>query len=120
MIEYQPDQPEVCRGTGLVYHVTRGHMRGNLGVRALTDFMKCPLSASEIDWLLHQACVDLGYCLPPIENERIRNNPPATTDKFTDAIMVAEGLEPQYNSKLRKSLRALVANYFDRSRHVDC
>ena len=55
MIEYQPDQPGVCRGTDLVYHVTRGHMRGNLGVRALTDFMKCPLSASEIDWLLHQA-----------------------------------------------------------------
>jgi hypothetical protein len=53
-----------------------------------------PLSEDEVDRLLNDLCVDLGFCLPPDDQSRLRVNPPGDADTFTDAVFMAEGLDP--------------------------
>jgi len=62
--------------------------------------------------LLHELCVDLGFCLPPDDQLRLLEAPPDDVDEFTDAVMVAEGLEPIYGADLRLAVRARVARHF--------
>jgi hypothetical protein len=49
--------------------------------------------AFEIDKLLDKLCIDLGFCLPPDECDKLRSNPPTTPDTFTHAVFQAEGLD---------------------------
>jgi hypothetical protein len=63
--------------------------------------------------LLDQLCADLGFCLPPEEQERLILSPPATINAFTDAIFVAEGLDPELADKrLWRQVRDRVTTYF--------
>ena len=48
----------------------------------------------DVDHLLYELCVDLGFCLPPEVRESMRTSPPDGVDSFTDAVFVAEGLDP--------------------------
>ena len=41
----------------------------------------------------------LGYCLPPHEQEAILDNPPPDADAFVDAVLVAEGRDPDLITK---------------------
>jgi hypothetical protein len=59
--------------------------RGNTFVLSPTDCQK----------LLSKLCVDLGFCLSPSEAENLVNNPPTSAVAFTNAIFVAEGLDPE-------------------------
>jgi hypothetical protein len=77
--------------------------------------MKCPLSSKQVASLLDDACVRQGYCLPPAKRQDIQFSPPSDIDSFTDAVMIAEGLNPERETKLRRSLRSLVADHFNRS-----
>ena len=67
--------------------------------------------------------MDLGYCLPPEEYEKIEANPPQTIDEFTDAVVKAEGFNPQLIDKeFRSPVREMVAKFFllsmERSSHM--
>jgi hypothetical protein len=66
----------------------------------------------EVGWLLHELCVDLGFCLSPADQARLLDSPSNDVDAFTDAVMVAEGLEPVYDKALRRQVRERVARYF--------
>ncbi|MFD7702901.1 hypothetical protein [Streptomyces caelestis] len=55
--------------------------------------------------LLHELCVDLGFCLPPHEQRRLREAPPADADGFTDAVFTAEGLDPGPRTPLWHQVR---------------
>lgn len=48
----------------------------------------------DVDKLLNDLCVIFGYCLDPDDQQRIIADPPQTIDAFTDAVIVAEGLDP--------------------------
>lgn len=41
--------------------------------------------------LLEQLCVKLGFCLDPVEWQRIVDDPPTTAEAFTDEVIVGEG-----------------------------
>jgi hypothetical protein len=62
--------------------------------------------------LLHELCVDLGFCLPRDDQLRLLVALPDDVDEFTGAIMVADGLEPIYGADLRRAVRARVAKHF--------
>lgn len=68
---------------------------------------------TNIQWLLEDVCVRLGFCLPPNEQIRLEQDPPKDVDAFTDAIFVAEGLDPHEKSNrgLRAQVRELVAKH---------
>ena len=77
--------------------------------------MKAMLSSTEVEYLLTQLCVDLGFCLPPVIQKKFQEMPPADIDSFTDAVIVAEGLDPEYiDPRLRSQVRQLVAESFAR------
>ena len=63
--------------------------------------------------LLDQLCVELGFCLPPLEIERLCNNPPHGVVEFAEAVWVAEGFElPPDKSGLFRQVRDRVAAAF--------
>jgi hypothetical protein len=70
------------------------------------------LTASEVDILLTKLCIDLGFCLPPRAISQLQNSPPADIDSFTDAVFVAEDLDPRSDPRLRAQVRAMVSEEF--------
>lgn len=89
-----------------------------------TELLRLPASAwmevrelglslvQDVDDLLYVLCVDLGFCLPPDERTRLCAAPPPGIDAFTDAVLVAEGLDPLFvNKQLRRAVRAHVARH---------
>ena len=53
--------------------------------------VKADLDSGEVRALLSELCVTLGFCLPPLEIERLATSPPEDSDDFTEAVLVAEG-----------------------------
>lgn len=73
------------------------------------------LNAKEVEFLLSKLCVDLGFCLPADEWVRFQENPPNEINVFTDAIFIAEGLNPQYaERKLYRQVQAVIAEAFQK------
>lgn len=68
----------------------------------------------QIQALLDQLCVDLGFCLPPDAQEELCESPGTDVDAFTDRVIVAEGLDPIYlDGHLRRQIRERVARVLD-------
>ena len=75
--------------------------------------MNFKMSPAQIDALLYELCVVLGFCLPPKEHLRFQSEPPADVDAFTDAVIRADGLDPYAIPRhLRRDVRARVAKHF--------
>ena len=69
--------------------------------------------------LLNDLCVQLGFCLPPIEQQRIVRFPAGTVDAFTDDVIVTEGLNPvTIDSMLRTAVRTRVARHFEAAERI--
>ena len=64
---------------------------------------------------LAELCIDLGLCLAIRDAERFEPLMAQGVDAFTDAVLIAEGVLPDAESKLRKAVRTRVAAFFDRS-----
>jgi hypothetical protein len=63
--------------------------------------------------LLDNLCAELGFCLPPAEKARLVASPPASVDEFTDAVFIAEGLDPELADKrLWRQVRDRVTAHF--------
>ncbi len=73
------------------------------------------MSATCVDRLLSELCVDLGFCLPPDDWTRLLDSPPSTIDGFTDEVVLAEGMDPLVYPKLRRQVREVVAKHFSLS-----
>jgi hypothetical protein len=70
------------------------------------------MNRQDVESLLRELCVDLGFCLPPDRNERLVDSPPDDVDAFTDAVFIAEGLDP---SLIEKGLRGQVRHRVERA-----
>jgi hypothetical protein len=69
---------------------------------------------SEIGLLLAELCVKLGFCLPPEEQATLEGSPPPGVDALTDAVLLAEGFDPQHiGAELRQQVRDVVAKYVE-------
>jgi hypothetical protein len=72
------------------------------------------MTSMDVQHLLYELCVKLGFCLSPEAQGRLIETPPTDIDAFTDAVFEAEGLDPVYSDKrLRSQVRELVARHFD-------
>ena len=73
----------------------------------------------DVRGLLTELCVDLGFCLPPEEGKQLEAAPPTNVDGFTDAVWIAEGMEPVSTDprlqRLREQVRERVARAFAES-----
>lgn len=74
------------------------------------------LSEPEVHKLLYELCVQLGFCLPPEESRRLKDEPPKDVPSFTDAVFLAEGLDQSNASRhLYRQVRDMVTAAFNRS-----
>ena len=90
-------------------HVRHRGMSG----RSAPDSGPCHHGSVDVGKLLNDLCVVYGYCLPPDDQERIIADPPQTIDAFTDAVIIAEGLDPvRMDADSRRELRRMVAAAF--------
>jgi len=64
--------------------------------------------AIAVQRLLDELCDDLGFCLPPREQARLRQAPPLDPDAFTDAVFVADEMDPRIYEHLRREVKARV------------
>jgi len=69
------------------------------------------MSSDQVSALLNELCRVLGFCLAPEEQARLEKSPPTDVDAFTDAVIRAEGLDPQTGISLhmRRDIRSRVA-----------
>jgi hypothetical protein len=76
--------------------------------------MSFKLSPIQVERLLYDLCTIYGYCLPPGEQARLRDSPPTEADAFTDAVIRAEGLNPDVDVPVRsrRQMKATVAEHF--------
>lgn len=74
------------------------------------------LTEHEVEQLLDELCIRLGFCLPSTEYERIKSAPPADVRSFTQAVFVAEGLDPDTaGRRLYRQVRDMVSDAFRRA-----
>jgi hypothetical protein len=67
-----------------------------------------------VEQMLYDLCVTGGYCLPPSAQEALLSAPPATVEAFTDAVLAAEGLDPELaNREQRRALQAAIQRWFE-------
>ncbi len=59
--------------------------------RTRVKHIKALLEPDEVRGLLLRLCIEYGFCLPPIEIEKLAASPPTDIDEFTEAALVAEG-----------------------------
>ncbi|WP_298362431.1 hypothetical protein [uncultured Litoreibacter sp.] len=56
------------------------------------------MSSSErekaIKRFLHDACVQLGFCIPPADQDRLIASPHFSATQMVEAVIKAEGIEP--------------------------
>lgn len=78
-----------------------------------------PLPIYRVRSLLYELCVECGFCLPPQEQLRLEEKPPMEIDSFTDAVFVAEGMNPYSKPALRKQVRERVAKHFADANCID-
>jgi hypothetical protein len=64
--------------------------------------------ARTMPWLLDELCVELGLCLPPEQRLQVLNQPVVNVDELTDAVLVAEGIDPALERTLRRQVRAKI------------
>lgn len=69
---------------------------------------------SRVQQLLDELCVRLGFCLPPEDNDRLCESPPANAAAFTDAVIAAEGMGDMSNTSLRRQVREVVDRHMSR------
>jgi hypothetical protein len=67
---------------------------------------------SELQLLLDELCVDQGFCLPREAQQQLcQTRPPFDVDAFTDAVFVAEGMDPLLHKPLHRAVRLTVERH---------
>ena len=76
--------------------------------------MNPPASSRQIERLLEELCVDLGFCLSPEAQAPLIHEPPTDVEEFTDAVIRAEKLDPYTDipTHLRRAVRQRVTKCF--------
>ena len=69
---------------------------------------------SDVQRLLNELCIRLGFCLPPDEKRRLEESPPGDVDSFTDAVLEAEGMSDTISTDMRRQVRDVVDRHMSR------
>jgi hypothetical protein len=70
------------------------------------------LAPQEVRDVLFRLCMKFGFCLTPVEIEKLAASPPGDIETFTEAALVAEGYDFTKSDSLCASVREVVAQAF--------
>jgi hypothetical protein len=76
--------------------------------------MKEQTADERLAWLLRDLCTQLGYSMAVRDPARFRRLVALGAEVFADAVLVAEGLDPELDKQLRRSVREFVSERFAR------
>ncbi len=68
----------------------------------------------EVERLLYELCVGLGFCIPTEAGRRLQQAPPSDVDAFTDAVLAAEGYGDMTYTETRRMVRDVVDRHMSR------
>ncbi len=60
---------------------------------------------TKIEYLLNDLCLDWGFCIPPEEAKRIAESKQLEADDFACQVLIAEGMNPEYEIQWRRRIR---------------
>ncbi|HEY3783903.1 MAG TPA: hypothetical protein VGL55_01325 [Steroidobacteraceae bacterium] len=71
------------------------------------------LSPMEVQSLLNKLCIDAGFYLRPQAQEKLRTDPPTDPTAITNAVFLAEGLNPELAERgLHRGVHEAVVNFW--------
>lgn len=72
------------------------------------------LSPKQVNQLLYELCVELGFCSSPSKQARLLESRPMGIEAFMGAVIRTEGLDPHSGMPrhLRRKVRTRVAEHF--------
>ena len=74
---------------------------------------RSPKTMSEaLDFLLYDLCVDLGFCLPPLDHAWICASEYWEADAFTQEVFRVEGMDPDEYLTLTRQVRERFTDVF--------
>ena len=88
-------------------------LRGTGNGFGVEDEINVQPDLSDVSWLLHDLRSKLGYCTATRNPERFMPLVAEGPESFADAVLVAEGLDPALEKRLRRGLRDFVAERFE-------
>lgn len=71
-----------------------------------------PPMEREIRYLLYDVCVNWGFCIPPVEADRISFLKSLTADQFANDIIIAEGMNPEIEDQWVKKFKRIFEERF--------
>ena len=76
------------------------------------------LTEDEVQRLLNDLCVTLGFCLGPQDSRRLRESPPSDPIEFTNAALRAESSIPSLVDRhLYRQVRDMAAGAYLEAEH---
>lgn len=75
--------------------------------RRLVDRAAFDLTPAEVDHLLNELCVGMGFCISQSASQKLFDSSPTTIDAFIDGLFAAEGL-PDPRGSLRSAVKLRV------------
>ena len=70
-------------------------------------------STDDLETLLGVLSVELGFCFKGETYDRLVDSPPTDAAAFTDAVFLAQGLDPSSDRRLYSQVQFRVAQVFD-------
>ncbi len=70
-----------------------------------SNYKKLPPMELELRILLNELCVDLGFCIPADDQTRIVTAEHWNVDEFTNAVLRAEGFNPEHGTQWSRDIR---------------
>ena len=61
---------------------------------------------NKVENLLNKLCAEWGFCIPRAEQEKIIEHKNIKPEEFACAILEAEGMNPEYETKWRKKIKS--------------
>lgn len=74
--------------------------------------MPAKLTSLQVARVLDELCVELGFCLPPVERQRLQSDPPNNAVLFAEAVFAAEEMDPGAHRHLHRQVRETIAKHF--------
>ena len=72
------------------------------------------MDRKDVEWLLEDLCVELGFSMAVREPDRFVELVERGPEAFSDAVLIAEGLDPRLEKRWRRDLRDFVSARFER------
>lgn len=73
------------------------------------------LAREQVEALLYDLCVDLGFCSLGDGYDQLINSPPITVEEFANAVIEFDGPSPSLPNRVRNLVRMKVAEHFERA-----